>query len=68
MLVVGAGVAGVTVAQLLRRQGLHPVLVERSAREAGSGYMLALMPLVDPVLDALGVREPYRAASVGLDR
>ena len=34
VLVVGAGVAGVTLAQLLRRQGLHPVLVERSAREA----------------------------------
>jgi salicylate hydroxylase len=67
VLVAGAGVAGVTVAQLLRRQGLHPVLVERSAREAGSGYMLALMPLVDPVLDPLGVREPYRAAG-GLDR
>ena len=68
VLVVGAGVAGVTVAQLLRRQGLHPVLVERSAREADSGYMLALMPLVDPVLDALGAREPYLAARVGLDR
>jgi salicylate hydroxylase len=68
VLVAGAGVAGVTVAQLLRRQGLHPVLVERSAREAGSGYMLALMPLVDPVLEALGVREQYLAASVGLDR
>jgi salicylate hydroxylase len=68
VLVVGAGVAGVTVAQLLRRQGLHPVLVERSAREAGSGYMLALMPLVAPVLEALGAREPYLAASVGLDR
>ena len=68
VLVVGAGVAGATVAQLLRRQGLHPVLVERSDREAGGGYMLALMPLVDPVLDTLGVREPYLAASVGLDR
>jgi 2-polyprenyl-6-methoxyphenol hydroxylase-like FAD-dependent oxidoreductase len=68
VLVVGAGVAGVTVAQLLRGQGLHPVLVERSAREAGSGYMLALMPLVDPVLEALGVREAYLAGSVGLDR
>ena len=68
VLVVGAGVAGLTVAQLLRGQGLHPVLVERSAHEAGSGYMLALMPLVDPVLETLGVREPYLAASVGLDR
>jgi salicylate hydroxylase len=68
VLVVGAGVAGATVAQLLRGLGLHPVLVERSEREAGGGYMLALMPLVDPVLDTLGVREPYLAASVGLDR
>jgi len=55
-------------AQLLRRDGLHPVLVERSGREAGSGYMLALMPLVDPVLETLGVRERYLAGSVGLDR
>ena len=68
VLVAGAGVAGLTVAQLLRRQGLHPVLVERSAREAHSGYMLALTPLVDPVLEALGVREAYLAGSVGLDR
>jgi len=68
VLVVGAGVAGLTVAQLLRRQGLHPVLVERSAREADGGYMLALTPLVDPVLEALGVREAYLAGSVGLDR
>jgi salicylate hydroxylase len=68
VLVVGAGVAGVTLAQLLRREGLHPVLVERAPREAGGGYMLALMPLVDPMLEALGVRKPYLAASVGLDR
>ena len=32
VLVVGAGVAGVTLAQLLRRAGLHPVLVERRPR------------------------------------
>lgn len=60
--------AGLTVAQLLRGQGLHPVLAERSGGEAGGGYMLALMPLVDPVLEALGVREAYLAGSVGLDR
>jgi salicylate hydroxylase len=44
------------------------VLVERSGGEAGGGYMLALMPLVDPVLEALGAREAYLAGSVGLDR
>lgn len=68
VLIVGAGVAGVTLAQLLRRRGLHPVLLERAGRDAGSGYMLALMPLVDPVLVALDVRQEYDASSIGLRR
>lgn len=68
VLVVGAGVAGLTLAGLLRRRGLHPVLVERAGPDAPSGYMLALMPLVDPVLEALGVVEDYTARSVGMDR
>ncbi len=68
VLVVGAGVAGLTTAQLLRRRGLHPVLIERAGPDAPSGYMLGLMPLVDPVLKALGVVEEYVAASVYMDR
>lgn len=68
VLVAGAGVAGRTVAQLLRRGGLHPVLVERSGEDAGAGYMLALMAMADPVIGELGVRERYLAASVGLGR
>ncbi|WP_432537451.1 FAD-dependent oxidoreductase [Kineococcus arenarius] len=68
VLVVGAGVAGLSVAQLLRRDGLHPVLVERGAPGAAAGYVLALLPLADPVLDALGVREAYRARSTALHR
>lgn len=68
ILVVGAGVAGVTVAQLLRRDGRNPVLIERAADASAQGYMLALMPMVDAALDDLGVREAYRAASVALKR
>lgn len=74
ILVVGAGIAGVTLAQLLRRQGKHPVLIERSrdaetmADDEHAGYMLALMPMVDPVLDGLEVREDYRDRSVAIDR
>lgn len=68
ILVVGAGVAGVTLAQLLRRAGCHPVLVERRRELADQGYMLALMPMVDAVLDDLGVRDDYRARSQGFDR
>ncbi|WP_171006975.1 NAD(P)/FAD-dependent oxidoreductase [Brevibacterium sp. 2SA] len=73
ILVVGAGIAGLTIAQLLRAQGRHPVLIERSrdaarlTSESGAGYMLALMPLVDPVFSALGNREAYEQASTAID-
>lgn len=68
VLIVGAGVAGLTLAQSLRTGGLHPVLVERAADHADNGYMLALMPLVDPALRLAGVREAYRARSVRFHR
>lgn len=63
VLVVGAGVAGLTLAQALRAGGLRPVLVERSTDHADQGYMLALMPLVDPVLRQLDVMDAYREHS-----
>jgi 2-polyprenyl-6-methoxyphenol hydroxylase-like FAD-dependent oxidoreductase len=68
VLVVGAGIAGLTLAQSLRRSGMHPVLIERSGPDAPSGYMLALMPLVDPVLAGLGLTDEYRARSVPMGR
>ena len=68
ILVVGAGIAGVTAAQSLRRDGRHPVLIERAAEAPARGYMLALMPMVDAAIDDLAVREDYRAASVALER
>ncbi len=68
VLIVGAGVAGVCVARLLQRQGLHPVLLERSNRDADDGYMLGLMPLVDGPLRRLGVWEQYRDLSVAMHR
>lgn len=66
VLIVGAGVAGTSLGGLLRRDGLHPVLLERGSPDADQGYMLALMPLVDPVIDTLGVRDAYRARSTEL--
>ena len=74
ILIVGAGIAGITLAQLLRGRGMHPVLIDRSAdsgRMIGdnrAGYMLALMPMVDPIIDELDCREAYLEASVGIDR
>lgn len=68
VLVVGAGMAGLTAAQMLRRDGRHPVLIERNPDEGHPGYMLALMPMVDQALEDLGVREHYRADSIPLGR
>lgn len=68
VLIIGAGIAGATAAALLRAQGLHPVVIERAGPGADPGYMLALMPLVDPAIAALGLRNRYLAAGVGLDR
>ncbi|MDN6301009.1 MAG: FAD-dependent monooxygenase [Micrococcaceae bacterium] len=68
VLVVGAGVAGVCVAGLLRRRGLHPVVLERSPRGADEGYMLGLMPLVEEPLRRLGARDRYLRQSVAMHR
>ncbi|MDQ2635419.1 MAG: FAD-dependent monooxygenase [Actinomycetota bacterium] len=68
VLVVGAGIAGLTAAQLLRRNGHHPVLIERGDQHSAAGYMLALMPMVDVALDDLEVHDRYRAASTPLKR
>lgn len=68
VLVVGAGIAGVGIAQLLRQQGLHPVLLERSTSALESGYMLGLMPLINNPLHSLGAWDEYCARSVAMHR
>ncbi|MFD4422108.1 FAD-dependent oxidoreductase [Agromyces sp. NPDC058484] len=68
VLVVGAGIAGVSLAQSLRHAGWHPVVIERARDERPPGYMLALMPMVDPLIDDLGIRPRYLAESVELGR
>ncbi len=68
VLIVGAGVAGITVAALLRKQGLHPVLIERMVGMEHPGYMLALMPTVDQALKDIGVHDEYLARSAPLAR
>lgn len=67
VLVVGAGIAGTTAAQLMRRRGLHPVLIDRGTKVDDAGYMLALMPMVDRTLNELGIRQLYRNRSTRID-
>lgn len=55
ILIVGAGVGGMTLAALLERQGLRPTLVERAPSFDHAGYMLGLWPLGYRVLHGLGL-------------
>ncbi|MFJ6328691.1 MULTISPECIES: FAD-dependent oxidoreductase [unclassified Rhizobium] len=64
VLVVGAGVAGLTLAQLLRRSGLNPLLIERSSSSTEPGYMLALMPFANQAIREIGAWDDYVSQSV----
>lgn len=64
-LIVGAGVAGLTLAALMAQRGETPLLVERETEADfnASGYMLGIVPLGGRVLNALGLRDDYLAQS-----
>lgn len=69
VLIVGAGVAGLTCAGLFVRQGIEPLVVEREKKQLfnKSGYMLGLLPLGGRVLNALDVREEYFTKSIQIE-
>ena len=66
ILIVGAGVAGTTLAALLRQRGEHPVLIERASKEEAGGYMLGLLPLGGRVLNGLKLSQAYEKESVSV--
>jgi 2-polyprenyl-6-methoxyphenol hydroxylase-like FAD-dependent oxidoreductase len=68
ILIVGAGMAGLTLAPLLRRQGVTPVVVEKRAALERSGYVLGIWPLGGRILQALGLYERFTRESVALGR
>jgi len=66
-LVIGAGIAGLTLGGLLCRQERPPVIVERSASPA-DGYAIGLYPLGRCVLHGLGAYRELAARSLVLER
>ncbi|MGD9879776.1 MAG: FAD-dependent oxidoreductase [Reyranella sp.] len=67
VLIVGAGIAGLTLSALLRQKGMVPQIVERAGDFHASGYMLALFPMGNRVLHGLGAYDAFRAASEPMD-
>lgn len=61
LLVVGAGISGLTVAALLRRGGHDVVLIDRRSGDADAGYALALWPHGTRVFHALGIHDEFIA-------
>ncbi len=58
-LVVGGGIAGLTVAALLGRQGHEVEVVEKRTAAEASGYALALWPHGSRVFHALGLHDRF---------
>lgn len=64
ILIAGAGIAGLTLAALLKQRGLHPTVVEKATSLGNVGYMLGLYPVGANVLRQLNRYDQYLATSV----
>jgi len=67
ILIVGGGLAGMTLATYLRRQGREPLLVEQASDWRSSGYGIGLWADGLAVLDELGRLDPARALAADPD-
>ncbi len=64
VLIIGGGVAGLTLAAKLQRQGRRPVVIEKAARYADIGYGIGLYPLGSCVLHGLGAYDEFISRGV----
>ncbi len=64
VLIVGAGVGGMTLAALLKHHPLDLTLIERASNFDHAGYMLGLWPLGYRVLHSLSLYERFSAECI----
>ncbi|HYF63755.1 MAG TPA: FAD-dependent monooxygenase [Herpetosiphonaceae bacterium] len=64
VLIVGGGIAGLTLGALLKQQGMRPEIVERTHRYGGVGYVLSLWPAGADILKGLGLYPALAAAGL----
>ncbi|WP_167837571.1 FAD-dependent oxidoreductase [Nocardia altamirensis] len=67
ILVVGGGIAGLTLAAALRRNGIEPTVVEKVARYGDVGYVITLWPMGRLVVDHLGLGDRFEALTVPIN-
>ncbi len=67
ILIVGAGISGLTLGALLKQRGLNPDIIESQQSLTEHGYMLGLSPLGSRVLYGLGLMQPFLDQSVSSD-
>lgn len=68
ILIVGGGVAGLTLAALLRQRGGKPTVVEAVPAYGRAGYLISLWPMGNRVLRGLGLYGGFREVGVPLER
>ncbi len=67
ILIVGAGIAGLTLAALLKQRGYYPTIVDRQQNISSIGHMLGIYPLGSRILYGLGLMEEFLDRSVPSD-
>ncbi|WP_163541737.1 FAD-dependent monooxygenase [Occultella kanbiaonis] len=68
ILISGAGIAGLTLAHWLRRHGMTPTLVERSASPRDGGYKVDIRGAALDVVERMGLLDDVRAHSTDIGR
>jgi 2-polyprenyl-6-methoxyphenol hydroxylase-like FAD-dependent oxidoreductase len=64
VLIIGGGIAGLTLAALLQQRGFQPTIVEKSRRYDDAGYVLGLLPAGSRVLKGLGLFPRFESIGV----
>lgn len=61
IVISGGGIAGLTVANLLQRQGHQPLVIEKARAFSNGGYVLSLKSFGVEIMRELGLEEKLRA-------
>jgi 2-polyprenyl-6-methoxyphenol hydroxylase-like FAD-dependent oxidoreductase len=67
ILIVGAGIAGLTLAALLKQRGIVPMVIDKKPNLTDADHMLGIYPNGSRVLHGLGLMDEFMSRSVSSD-